>query len=229
MSPRGSPGTDALAVLRRITRERPAPAVGERCEMCAQPIAEAHSHVVNLESRSLMCTCRGCYLLFTADGAELRYRAVPDRYLSFPDFALGPAQWDALEIPVGLAFLFRNSVQQRTIAFYPGPAGATESELSLAAWDGFVTADPQLATLLPDVEALLIRAPGRDRGDGGNGGGYTCHLVPIDACYELVGRLRQLWRGFDGGQQAHAAMDEFFATVAARSRPAPAVAQGAHR
>ena len=32
-----------------------------------------------------------------------------------------------------------------------------------------------------------------------------------------------LWRGFDGGQQAHQAMDEFFATVRERSRPAAAV------
>jgi hypothetical protein len=50
--------------------------------------------------------------------------------------------------------------------------------------------------------------------------------VPIDACYELVGRLRQVWRGFDGGQQAHEAMDEFFARVSARSRAAPAVESG---
>jgi len=33
--------------------------------MCAEPIADEHQHVVNLESRVLMCTCRGCYLLFT--------------------------------------------------------------------------------------------------------------------------------------------------------------------
>jgi hypothetical protein len=44
--------------------------------------------------------------------------------------------------------------------------------------------------------------------------------VPIDACYELVGRLRTLWRGFDGGREAHDAMDAFFAHVAERSRPA---------
>lgn len=205
-------------MLHRITRTRPVPVTWERCEMCAEPIAEAHGHVVNLESRQLMCACRGCYLLFTAEGAELRYRAVPERYVSFPDFAFGPGQWDALEIPVGLAFLFQNSVQQRTIAFYPGPAGATESELSLAAWDSFVAANPQLSTLQPDVEALLLRAP-RDSD-------YTCHVVPIDACYELVGRLRQLWRGFDGGQQAHEAMDDFFTMVSGRSRPAPAVSSG---
>lgn len=194
--------------------------------MCAEAIAESHQHVVNLESRVLMCTCRGCYLLFAAENAKLRYRAVPERYVSFPDFTLGPGQWDQLEIPVGLAFLFRNSVQERIVAFYPGPAGATESELPLAAWDSVVSANPALGLLQPDVEALLIRAPQRGhRKDSGSdvGGGipYTCNIVPIDACYELVGSLRQLWRGFDGGQDAHDAMDQFFATVSARSRPAP--------
>jgi hypothetical protein len=29
-----------------------------------------------------------------------------------------------------------------------------------------------------------------------------------------------VWRGFDGGTEAHQAMDDFFADVAARSRPA---------
>ncbi len=185
--------------------------------MCAEPISDAHQHVVNLESRALMCTCRGCYLLFTADGAELRYRAVPDRYLSLPDFALGPGQWDELEIPVGLVFLFRNSQLGKTIAFYPGPAGATESELPLEALDTVVAANPALGLVQADVEALLIRAPERDRRH------FTCNIVPIDACYELVGQLRQLWRGFDGGRDAHEAMDTFFAMVSTRSRPAPTV------
>jgi hypothetical protein len=142
---------------------------------------------------------------------------VPDRYLSFPSFALDGRQYDELEIPVGLAFLFKNSVLGRTVAFYPGPAGATESELSLEAWERIVSANPELNLLLPDVEALLIR--GSDR----SGNEFSCHLVPIDTCYELVGKLRQLWRGFDGGQEAHRAMDEFFANVSARSRAAPSV------
>ena len=185
--------------------------------MCAEPIAEQHQHVVDLESRALMCTCRGCYLLFTAERAELRYRAVPDRYLSFPDFALGPADWDALQIPVGLAFLFHNSVQGRIVAFYPGPAGATESELPLDAWQRIVAANPQLGRLRPDVEALLVRGPDRDAAPA-----TGCYLVPIDACYELVGRLRMLWRGFDGGQEARAAIDEFFAQVAAAQPSGPA-------
>ena len=209
----------ALAGLRRIISERPAPVVGERCEMCAEPITDGHPHVVDLESRALMCTCRGCYLLFTAEDAQLRYRAVPDRYLSFPDVTLDARQYDELEIPVGLAFLFSSSVLNRTVAFYPGPAGATESELPLEAWTRVVEANPQLSVLRADVEALLLR--GTDRGSE-----FSCHLVPIDACYALVGQLRRLWRGFDGGTEAHQAMEEFFAEIAARSRPAPLIPEG---
>jgi hypothetical protein len=117
--------------------------------MCAEPIGDTHQHVVNLGSRALMCTCRGCYLLFTAEDAELRYRAVPERYLSFPSFTLAPGHWDALEIPVGLAFFFVNSVLGRTVAFYPGPAGAAESELPLEAWERIVADNPAFASSRP--------------------------------------------------------------------------------
>ncbi len=213
-----------LAGLRRVVSSRPPPIQGERCEMCAEPIGAEHQHVVNLESRGLMCTCRGCYLLFTAEDAELRYRAVPDRYLSFPDLTVDARTYDELEIPVGLAFLFRNSVQGRVVAFYPGPAGATESELPLAAWSRIVAANPLLDLLRPDVEALLLMRPELVEGPSTSSGRMTCHLVPIDTCYELVGRLRLLWRGFDGGSEVRQAVDEFFAAVAERARPAPEVA-----
>ncbi|MCZ4077136.1 DUF5947 family protein [Rhodococcus sp. H36-A4] len=209
--------TGPLGALNRITRTKPTAPVGERCEMCAEPIGDEHQHVVNTQARQLMCVCRGCYLLFTDASAELRYRAVPDRYVSFPEFELGPGQWEELEIPVGLAFFFRNSTLDRTVAFYPGPAGATESELPLEAWDNVLAANPQLALLTDDVEALLIRT----------NGGITCHIVPIDACYQLVGTLRRLWRGFDGGQDAHREIENFFAAVNARSRPAQAVVSDA--
>ncbi len=199
-----------LSVLARVRASRPAPSDQERCEMCAADIGEQHQHVVDLVGRGLMCTCRPCYLLFTAEGAELRYRAVPDRYRSLPDFALFAGQWDELEIPVGLAFFFTNSVQGRTVAFYPGPAGATESELPLGAWDRIVDANPVLGSLAPDVEALIVRMPDRSRPAA------EAHLVPIDRCYELVGLLRTAWRGFDGGQEARALLDAFFADPTAR-------------
>ncbi len=209
-----------LDTLRRISGSTPPPATGERCEMCAAPVADEHQHVVDVQSRSLMCTCRPCYLLFTDQQATLRYRAVPDRYLSFPSFRLDQADWDDLQIPVGLAFFFTNSTQQRVVAFYPSPAGATESELPLATWERVLEANPALRSVLPDVEALLVRGGDHPTQVDAAEGRFTAHLVPIDACYELVGRMRSTWRGFDGGQEARAALAEFFAGVERRSRPA---------
>ncbi|MFE7799741.1 DUF5947 family protein [Nocardia sp. NPDC057440] len=206
--------TTPFHVLQRITADRkPAVRAGERCEMCAEPIADAHQHVVDIEGRQLMCVCRGCYLLFTAQNAALRYRAVPDRYLFFPDFTISQGEWDALEIPVGLAFFFRNSELGKTVAFYPGPAGATESELPLEQWRSVLERHPELDVLAADVEALLIRVPERGTTDA------VCLLLPIDACYEFVGRMRMLWRGFDGGQDVRRYMDEFFTEMSARARP----------
>jgi hypothetical protein len=205
--------TSPYDVLARITSTRWAPEpAGEQCEMCSEAIADEHQHVVNVAARQLMCTCRGCYLLFTDSQAQLRYRAVPDRYLAFPDFALDRRAWSALQIPVGMAFFFRNSELGRTVAFYPGPAGATESELDLDAWNAISGADPRADLMADDVEALLVRVPeAEDEGP-------QTYLVPIDACYEFVGRLRKLWRGFDGGQQAREFIDGFFARIAGRAR-----------
>jgi len=199
----------ALSVLSRIRGSRPEPAPYERCEMCAAPVADEHQHVVNVGTRSLLCACRPCYLLFTHDDTALAYRAVPDRYLSFPDLA-APV-WEELELPVGTAFLFVNSALGRVVAFYPGPAGATESELSLEAWERVVAAAPGLGTLQPDVEALLVHTEHQQA---------EAFLVPIDVCYELVGHLRQLWRGFDGGQDVRRRLEEFFGKVRVKSRPA---------
>ncbi len=208
--------TGAYEVLTRIrsNRRSPEPA-GERCEMCAETIADEHQHVVNLADRQLMCVCRACYLLFTESHAELRYRAVPDRYLSFGDFALDRRAWESLQIPVGVAFFFANSALGRTVAFYPGPAGATESELDLDVWDAIGGADPRVRLLADDVEALLVRVPEDESVQPHS------YLVPIDACYEFVGHLRMLWRGFDGGQQAREFIDDFFAQLAARAEEKP--------
>ena len=184
--------------------------------MCLEPLAEDHSHVVNLESRSLLCTCRACFLLFTHEGAaQGRYRAVPDRYLHDPHFSLTEQAWDDIQIPVSMAFFFLNSSIDRYAAFYPSPAGATESLLDIEAWDGVLAANPAMATVVADVEALLVR-----RTDGA----FECFLVPIDACYELVGIVKLHWKGFHGGGDAWEAIEGFFSTLRQRSRP---VEQGA--
>ncbi len=217
---------DPLSVLQRIrtTAPRPAPQAEEACDLCAEPIASEHRHLVDMRSRSLLCACRGCFLLFESEGAGgEHFRSVPERYVAFDDFELSPAQWDSLQIPVSVAFFFLNSSLGRIAAFYPGPAGATESELPLDAWADITEANPELGTMRPDVEAFLVRTrSGPGSGGGGaraSGGasGSECYIVPIDACYELVGHLRLLWRGFDGGTEANRKLDDVFAQVRARA------------
>ena len=209
--------TDPLAVLQRIrtTRPRTVPRVEEVCELCAEPIPSGHRHLVDLTSRTLLCACRGCFLLFESEGAGgAHFRSVPERYVAFPNFELSPARWDSLQIPVSVAFFFLNSALERVAAFYPGPAGATESELPLEAWAELVADNPRLGSMQPDVEAFLVRSAGsrgeRDRAE--------CYIVPIDVCYELVGHLRMLWRGFDGGTEANQKLDAFFDDVKARAQ-----------
>jgi len=205
---------DPLAVIRRIRETPPAPRprAGERCEMCTEPIPDEHNHLVDVVQRNLMCTCRGCWLLFTPQGAGGgHFKAVPERYAAFPELQLSPAQWDSLQIPVSVAFFFVNSTLGRVCAFYPSPAGATESLLPLDTWDELTATHAELAALEPDVEAFLVRF---DRAT--TRGEY--YLVPIDTCYELVGQLRTLWHGFDGGSEAHAALDTFFDDVRAKAR-----------
>jgi len=193
-------------ILARPPRE--ATAV-ERCEMCGTDIPAEHGHVVNIAARTLLCVCRPCYLLFVTRGAAGgRFLSVPERYAALPGVSLDASAWEELEIPVGIACIFHNSALGRTVALYPSPAGATESVLSLDAWPAIVRAHPELDALLPDVEALLVRR---------QAGSLECYVVPIDACYELVGRLRLEWRGFQGGADAWRSVDAFFARVRARA------------
>jgi hypothetical protein len=115
-----------------------------------------------------------------------------------------------LQIPVRLVFFFRHGPGgDRWASFYPGPAGATESTLGLDAWRELAAAVPLVSTVEPEVEALLV--------EGGSQGHLGWYLVPISACYELVGRVKRSWRGFDGGEEARREIDEFFAMVRARS------------
>ncbi|MET9095271.1 DUF5947 family protein [Streptomyces cyaneofuscatus] len=200
-------------VLAQFTRRPPPP--GERCELCGEPLPDEHRHLVDTTRRSLKCSCPPCHLLFTRPGAgQGRFRAVPDRYLTDPGFALDADGRNRLQIPVGLAFFFRNSALDRFAAFYPSPAGATESELDPATWDAVIGSTRLAGLLEDDVEALLLHA---ERGEPA-----TCTLVPIDICYELVGRMRLHWKGFDGGAEARADIEEFFGRVAARARQLPA-------
>jgi hypothetical protein len=196
-----------FAALQALLR-KPVPDTGERCDFCAQPVGPQHGHLVDLKARRIMCGCRPCWLVFEPTGAaQGRYKPVPTRYAVLDDLVVDEATWDALQIPIGLAFFFYNSVESRVIALYPGPAGATESQLPLDAWS-LLAAHPAVAGLEADVEALVLRR---------REGATSSYLVPIDRAYELVGVIRSSWRGFDGGEDAKRRIAAFFEDVEARA------------
>jgi hypothetical protein len=182
----------------------------ERCEMCRETLDGRHGHVVEIEQRSIVCTCRACYLLFLSEGAAGgKYRSVPERVRHDPATPLADADWNELQIPVAMAFFFVNSALGRVVAGYPSPGGMTECELDLAAWDRLVADYPLLAAMTPDVEAVFV-----NRSEHGN----EVFLLPIDECYALVGELRRRWQGFDGGAEAHAALAAFLSGLRDRAR-----------
>ncbi|HUC56873.1 MAG TPA: DUF5947 family protein [Streptosporangiaceae bacterium] len=204
--------------LRRFVGSQPAPdpappaaeEAPEKCEFCATAVPAEHGHVADLEHSSLICACRACYLLFThGQAGRGRYKSVPDRYLADPARPLSMADWDALEIPVGLAFFLSDSRQGHVTGFYPSPAGATECQLDLQFWAKLSAGHPLLSEAAPDVEAVLL-----SRSESV----VEYFVVPIDVCYELAGRMRLYWRGFDGGEQARASITAFLSDVRQRAR-----------
>jgi Family of unknown function (DUF5947) len=186
-----------------VQRRQAVRAAGEQCELCAEPIDPEHRHLLDLQDRRLLCACRACTILFDRSGAGGgHYRLVPDRCAFLEDFELDDETWQRFDIPVGLAFFFHSSAAGRVVAFYPSPLGATESLLELDVWDDLVEANPVLAELEPDVEALFVNRTREQR---------EHWILPVDRCYELVGLVRTHWRGFDGGSELWAKLEHFFA------------------
>lgn len=174
----------------------------EACDLCAQPVPPRHRHLLDVETGELQCVCRACSLLFDRKAAGGgHYRLVPDRARRVEGFVLDDATWEELAIPVGLAYFYHCSREERVRAFYPAPMGATESLLGLDAWTELEAANPVLRELEPDVEALLVRRIGADR---------EHWLVPIDCCYRLVAVLRTHWKGLGGGPEVWKGIAEFF-------------------
>jgi len=185
------------------------PVVGERCELCGTPVGEGHGHGVDVELHRLICLCDGCRIVLGANAeSHGRFRALPSRVIADPSFASADGEWESLGIPVSTAFFFHDSLADGIVAFYPSPAGATESLLGAADWEALAATSAVAADLVPDTEAMLVRRTVDV---------HESYLVPVDRCYELVGLLRAHWRGFDGGQDAHDALDEFFARVRAEA------------
>jgi hypothetical protein len=155
-------------------------------------------------------------VLFDRGGAGGgHFRLVPERRIALTEFELSDLAWEQLRIPVEMAFFYRDSSAGRVVAFYPGPMGATESQLELTAWDELEEDNALLSSLEPDVEALLVN---RARG------ARKQWLVPIEDCYRLVAVIRTRWRGFTGGKEVWQEIERFFTELDRKARPQGQVA-----
>jgi hypothetical protein len=200
--PNNIPGLGPLAELRQYVRRQP---LGEKefCELCSGAISPDHQHLLELGKRKIVCACDACALLFSSHDAP-RYRRIPRRIRRLQDFALDDQQWESLLIPINLAFFIHSSSAQRVLAYYPSPAGATESLLDLEYWEAIAERNPVLKRLEQDVEGLLVNRISDP---------HEYYIAPIDHCYRLVGVIRKNWHGLSGGKEVWKLIDAFFASL----------------
>lgn len=196
-----------FAALRRFIRPRTAV---ERCDLCSLELVPGHPHLIEPADRKIVCACDACAFLFTSQDGR-RFKRIPRDTTHLVNFRLSDLQWEALMLPIQLAFFFHSTPDGRLIALYPSPAGATESTLPLDAWDAIVADNPVLRDLQPDIEALLVNRVRDNR---------EYFVAPIDRCYELVGLIRAKWTGLSGGTEAWKSINGFFEELRRNARPA---------
>jgi hypothetical protein len=200
---------DSFTLLRQFAgKRRPT----ECCELCGWELIPDHEHLVDPKARKLVCACGACAILFSSQSGA-QYKRVPREVRFLAGFRLTDAEWESLMIPINMAFFFESSVEEKVVALYPSPAGATESQLPLDTWSGIVAENPTLARMGQDVEALLVNRLGPTRG-------YSAaeyYLLPIDECYKLVWLIRSHWKGLSGGADVWKQLELFFAKLKGRS------------
>jgi hypothetical protein len=196
-----------LAKLAKFARG-PLPSTVERCDGCGAGLVPEHEHRLLPAERRLECMCPSCAVIQGPAGSP--WKRVRRRAVSLGDFEMTESEWEGLRIPIRLAF-FVVSDDGRAAAFFPSPAGATESMVDADAWTGLRARSPHLATMKADVEALLVNRVGAARDH---------YLVSIDACYALVGTLRTSWRGFSGGDEVWSRVGKLMSELAREAESA---------
>ena len=179
--------------------------------MCSAQLASEHQHLIDPAAQKLVCACDACAILFSSQGAT-KYRRVSRRIQFLPQFRMTEAQWDGLMVPIELAFFFKGDTPGKVSAFYPGPAGATESLLSFETWGDIENENPALREMEPEIEALLANRVGAARGVAAQ-----YYIVPIDECYKLVGLIRLHWHGLSGGTEVWREVSKFFTSLKERA------------
>ena len=200
-----------VANLRRLASGAPGaagPGAGtleESCDLCGVGIQEKHNHLLQLTDRRILCVCTSCWAQRSADP---EYRPTGTRVLWLEGFELSDDVWGRLQIPIGLAFFMWSSGTGAMVAMYPSPAGATESELELEAWEDLKRANPVLETLEPDAEALVVNRISEPP---------QFAIVPIDECYAIVGAVKSSWEGISGGAAIEREVPGFFERIRGRA------------
>jgi hypothetical protein len=178
----------------------------ERCELCGAELPPEHQHLLDRNSRQVTCSCDACAILFCGQQGA-KFLRIPRRAVRLEGFAFTDLQWEAMMLPINLAFFLRRP-GGNTIAMYPSPAGPMESLIGLPAWEELFGGDSALARVEPEVEALMVNRIGDEE---------AYFIVPIDVCYRLIGLIRTKWRGLSGGGEVWQAIAEFFSDLNRRA------------
>ena len=177
----------------------------ERCELCGTGLPSDHRHLIHLDERRLLCACETCW---SVRSGEASYRPAGVRTEWLEGFDLPDEAWASFGIPVGLAFFMRTGEPDRVVAFYPSPAGATESEIDAGSWERVRALNPSMERLEPDSEALIVNRMSDP---------HQHAVAPIDECYRLVGLIKSSWEGISGGTGPELAIERFFAELRVKS------------
>jgi hypothetical protein len=197
---------NSVAAFQTLRRLVPSTDQAEHCGLCRQALAPQHDHLIDPKTRRLVCSCQACAILFNNPAAQ--YKRVPKRVRFLPDCEITDTEWDAMMIPIGIAFFVKQSTGagHRMAAYYPSPAGPVESLLSLEEWHLTDEWHPAFNLLESDTEALLV-----------NRAAHETFILPIDECYRLVGLMRAHWKGLSGGSEVWREIQSFFQEMKSRA------------
>jgi hypothetical protein len=205
-------GAGGLGALRRFSRAG-ATAATEWCDGCRGALPPQHEHRLLLggssAQRKLECVCVACG---AAEAAGSPWKRVPRRCAPVRDLDAADIEWEALGVPIRLAFFVVTGADAGPVAFFPSPGGAIELPPSRDAWSRMRAKSAAVRRMEPDVEALLVHHAGGDRGAGGAMVSHQ-YVVSIDVCYHLVGLVRAHWRGLEGGPQVWTRIDALYADL----------------
>ena len=192
----------------RQLRDFAAPPV-QHCEICNGAISPEHAHLVDVVGRRLLCACRACAA--TASRHDGSLRLPPRRAKVLAGFRMSAAEWDALQIPIDMAFIFHSTADARAIALYSGAGG---SDGILIEPGGVVGRHGDRQSRSWFHEAGCGSAAGQSYA-GGRGVFYPAHRSLLCVGGGQIRRqlTRRVVRPVRGGSEVWEAIGEFFARL----------------